>query len=1466
MLRYYGYQESNSNDYNCDRIHRLITFQNSLFINNSAAGEDSSYGGVAAVTCTSIELFSNEFYENSAYLGGGFSIYASLTNASDNIFIKNRAGLAGPALYLNGLYNDTDYQFFIDNSIFFENSGDQSSAIMFAFMHYGWIYNCTFKNNEGIEGGAVGIYYWSSYAACYIHILDCIFINNIMTDRDSVSGGGITAAQWPLSNEDRDLECLDLSNLDVLSDNGIDTIKSQLITKVDPPNKDSFKSLRVYVVNSIFKNNSFASLGMLVGTLVVYNCEFINSYNEEYGGAIEVQYSWFYIKNSKFINNIAEDAGGAISTLIISYVNVIEEFELPDGCPVVIESNYFENNHAQLGGAIQIGITNNIYNNTFFNNSGLFGGGIAFAGKYNNIYDNLFNYDHVTTLGGCLFRTSYTNEDYSDMAPNYGLTSNTSGNSGNAANGTDGIETNIYGNEFHGCEAFVGGCVYLGSLDPNQFDINQQSDINDIFNVSSNLFDSCYASDIGGGLALGQQYYTNFLYSNKTQFSNLNEFINCTADNRHNDYTSYPISLYIDTSGLTEIAPGINKGARLGGLDIFGGIFESFIVTDWNKDETHFEFIFNSYDPRFQISTVDSGSLTLGDAKIQFSIINDTFNTSVTIGLTTNMDEELLGINDVNYTFNLTECPTGYGYTSEDTCELCQLGFWNTRPGKQDCHECVDGLSCRGSTNVEIETNFWWDDEYPNVDIALPCRAGQCCQSDTGCDYNDTSRCPDDRDYNSLGCGICITKNGKLQSAKHGSNKCGDCDEYNGSSFNGIALLIMILWPLVLILIFGLVCQRVSIVTFYKITVIQISVLLLIDFYQSLPTVLLFEPPNGVTLFIHIAMAQIPTLQDGICFFDEMTILERWQYNLVLPFIMLAESVILCVIERFSGIFDKYRDARNREDTTIRVRFDGIKGVLFALYFTFIPIIWNCAHLIKCIEFSGKDIFWNAPGQDCDTSVRGWYIALAIIWTILFILCMVGSIEKLFPKYQDYKNLDEERKYIESLRCGLQQLEPFTYMIYTFGYRTQREKHEIEALKRAQDDSMYDVTRYTQSGRHLTRIGGGGAGGSGGINSNDLGYAEEEEPIYYSGVATTDPAAVGVGINKTTGNGNKSNINRVVPLAESTEADNERNSQEKAKAKTKAKGQESGKKTATDDEDDDDDENVGLMGSNTPGGDNHNHNHNENVAAINETDDEGANDENIIKSNKNALPELVPNASSTVNSSNQSRHAAAAPAASSTGSSSSSNTKPLSEERKLGKGKGTGTGTGAAPSQLKRQSTTIRGIPTFKKLSRQITTLKQLRKESILKLDKKRVNIHTREDEKWGLYVAWFIPFIRKFVCVFVHACVTGSQLHEDIAFITTNVCVVTLIVYQLFASNLSTIKDNSKHIYILYLFFWLIIMVVSGSSRIVAENENVYDNLTTAIKVLMWSPVFIVIVFCLAIWFDKFGFKPVTIESRANY
>ena len=94
---------------------------------------------------------------------------------------------------------------------------------------------------------------------------------------------------------------MDLSNLHALSGNGINTIKNQLITK------------QIHQIQI----------------------------------------------------NIAEDARDAISTLMASDVNVIAKFEFSDGCTVVVASNYFENNHAQLGAAIQIVITNN-------NNSGLF--------------------------------------------------------------------------------------------------------------------------------------------------------------------------------------------------------------------------------------------------------------------------------------------------------------------------------------------------------------------------------------------------------------------------------------------------------------------------------------------------------------------------------------------------------------------------------------------------------------------------------------------------------------------------------------------------------------------------------------------------------------------------------------------------------------------------------------------------------------------------------------------------------------------------------------------------------------------------------------------------------------------------------------------------------------------------------------------------------------------------------------
>lgn len=590
---------------------------NNYFENNHVNLSESSYGGCISVRCIDDVYFENNiFNNNSAYIGGSVSIYASRANITSSIFGNNSATLSAPAVYINGIYNDTNFQFYISHSIFTNNRGSGSSAFMAAFVHYGLIDNCTFKNNIGIDAGSVAIYYFNGFTACYVNIINSIFINNIMSDRHVVSGGAITSAQWQLFvNQPRKLDCILLFENDI----------SSMLTEIPHAGDNAeLQLLRLFVMNCTFIENSHSAIGLLMTTFIGYNNMFISNMNEQYGGAIESKYSWFYVSNCKFINNTANNVGGAISTLLIQYTSVIEEFVLPQNCPVYVVNNKFENNYAQLGGALQLGISNIVENNQFNHNSGLFGGSLAFSGKNNDIRQNTFANDYATTLGGSIFRTSYTNHDPSELVSYTSQTQNDS----------NSILTNIAENEFKNSGAYVGGAIYLRSIDTSLdtydgIDSYDMMNINDTFNINNNTFEECYASFIGGGLVLGQQYWVNVI--NGENIDEINVFNNCIAE-YHNDYASYPVELYItytrdidtdsnsDTSinDSSSIPPGIGQVANIGGIDMFGNIFESYIISDWNKDETQFEFAFLPFDSRFEIKSVDSGTYCVYSQTIAF--------------------------------------------------------------------------------------------------------------------------------------------------------------------------------------------------------------------------------------------------------------------------------------------------------------------------------------------------------------------------------------------------------------------------------------------------------------------------------------------------------------------------------------------------------------------------------------------------------------------------------------------------------------------------------------------------------------------------------------------------------------------------------------------------------------------------------------------------------------------------------
>ena len=127
----------------------------------------------------------------------------------------------------------------------------------------------------------------------------------------------------------------------------------------------------------------------------------------------------------------------------------------------------------------------------------------------------------------------------------------------------------------------------------------------------------------------------------------------------------------------------------------------------------------------------------------------------------------------------------------------------------------------------------------------------------------------------------------------------------NGSStFYGGAIAAYIIWPIFLVLIFGLskFDNNTKCKNFYAISIIQITIILLTDYYQSLPAILTFTPDSGTNFLINLFFARIPITENGICLFNGMNYLERYLWDLLLPSIILFLSIIIFIISQIPPI------------------------------------------------------------------------------------------------------------------------------------------------------------------------------------------------------------------------------------------------------------------------------------------------------------------------------------------------------------------------------------------------------------------------------------------------------------------------------------------------------------------------------------------------------------------------------------
>eukprot|EP01083_Nonionella_stella_P075308 204671_1 len=165
--------------------------------------------------------------------------------------------------------------------------------------------------------------------------------------------------------------------------------------------------------------------------------------------------------------------------------------------------------------------------------------------------------------------------------------------------------------------------------------------------------------------------------------------------------------------------------------------------------------------------------------------------------LTIDMADEVYSFNGVvtnnnvriKHSVNVTvdRCPSGYGATGTNQCDVCSIGYFNLMSTNDSCYYCddnaLDGITCPGSNHIIMDHNYWVSAyQYNDADddifaskyvISVKCPNSYCCQLSQGCDLlsNASSLCAPNRDSKTYLCGSCV--DGFSEAV--GTTKCMEC-------------------------------------------------------------------------------------------------------------------------------------------------------------------------------------------------------------------------------------------------------------------------------------------------------------------------------------------------------------------------------------------------------------------------------------------------------------------------------------------------------------------------------------------------------------------------------------------------------------------------------------------------------------------------------------------------------------------
>eukprot|EP01083_Nonionella_stella_P238725 836372_1 len=140
----------------------------------------------------------------------------------------------------------------------------------------------------------------------------------------------------------------------------------------------------------------------------------------------------------------------------------------------------------------------------------------------------------------------------------------------------------------------------------------------------------------------------------------------------------------------------------------------------------------------------------------------------------------------------IADCPTGYGSTGTNICDVCNRGYFNVfSTGNNLCYYCnenaVEGVSCPGSSDIIIDYLYWvsiyqyshlyesiFDANTTQYIVSYKCPGLYCCQLDDGCNLVDDHEylCAKNKEFEAPLCGKC--KDG--YSELFGTDNCGECD------------------------------------------------------------------------------------------------------------------------------------------------------------------------------------------------------------------------------------------------------------------------------------------------------------------------------------------------------------------------------------------------------------------------------------------------------------------------------------------------------------------------------------------------------------------------------------------------------------------------------------------------------------------------------------------------------------------